>query len=1519
MAQSLISGVLKQLGSFSTELSNTRVEAVLLEDAEKKQQENPSVRHWLDQLKDVSYDIDNVVDEWSTEILISQIQEQGDGEFNDAVALKILKKVCVSLPSCCFCLNQLEQIAIRRETAVKIKQLNDKLEGIAKERRDYSFETTKIVPNKRRETTSFVDVSEVYGRNADKVVLVSKLLCDSSSHGGKGPVIIPIVGMGGSGKTTLAQLAFNDNEVKANFDERVWVCVSDPFNEIGIAKAILQELNVSIQNLHTLQALLQRIVVSIEGKKFLLVLDDVWTEDREKWEQFIQPFRSGAAGSRLLITTRKKKVATMMGVRTQMIINLELLSEEHCWLIFSQLAFSERNSEERQQLEGIGRKIANKCKGLPLLAKTLGGLMCFKKTKTDWEDVLSNQIWKLQDKEIKHFAPFLLSYYDLPPLEQRCFSYCSVFSKDYKFERDDLIQMWMSQGFLSSGVNPENEGRNCFENLTMQSFFQDFEKDDDGNVVACKMHDILHDLALFLTKNECFTMEVDEGNIQPCTVEKVRHLTLLFTDDSVAFPTSMLNEGNLHSLLMLGLHQLTFIKLRLPDRTSPPLRYLRTLNMRDCGISWIPGQLIGQLRHLRYLNLSGNGLKELPDEVCDLCNLQTLRIEHCSELERLPEGMGKLVNLRHLHIFGCDNLKGLPKGIRRLTQLQMLDAVVIREKNREEYLSIGDFEKMNYLELESSSQIMGLGNLKSLSEFDKLAGLVKGGNRDHLNLFFHGSDFQFVVSKEDDEFMILEALQPHPSLKSLSIWGYLGANLSPKWMTSLDNLTHLQIYNCEFVNTFPPLGRLPSLEVLGITSNRELRKMGVSVKLGRLSVGSAKVARGAIDDLLSSTDGGKHDYDWLLTPPGTPVFPSSDGSESQPTLPAPRSSSIIRSTSTTKASRLLVSQSESNLTSRPTRSSSVTRSSTSTSLYNNYSSNRSSSILNTSSASVSSYTRSSSPITHSPSTARPSTPSSRPTLSRPSTPSRARPAPTSSTIDKTRPGHLLSQLFLLIFLLRRHQTLEPLYQIGQFPLVGPDWLLLFPQRGIQKPHLTVIYQKGILHQSLLGEDSLNPQEEGRVHGNGHHYDVAEVRKAQHVPDMAMRKPVKSSTAATDSMGFGRSISKKSLDMAIRHMDIRSSSGNIRQLSGTTLFPQSIRSAAPKMQSVRGLSAAASININGGLQTNNNGLVLENGNSIDRPSENGTEADSGRDCAKLGEVDIYESSRYDAVLLKEDLKNTNWLHNIDDKTDQGPIFFFAIQEWKQVRDVEKDVSSITSKLEAIQVLLEDAEKKQQENPSVRRWLDQLTDVSSDIDNVVDEWSTEILISQIQEQGDEEVNCWGNRILKKVCFSLPSCCVCLNQLEQVAIRRETPVKIKQLNDKLDGIAKERRDYSFETTKILPNKRRETTSFVDVSEVYGRNADKDVLVSKLLCDSSSDCDSRSHEVKGPVIIPIVGMEGIGKATLTQLAFNDNEVKANFDERVWVCVSVLMRLELPKQFFKSSMLAFKIYIHCKLHCNVL
>ncbi|CAI8615058.1 unnamed protein product [Vicia faba] len=450
-------------------------------------------------------------------------------------------------------------------------------------------------------------------------------------------------------------------------------------------------------------------------------------------------------------------------------------------------------------------------------------------------------------------------------------------------------------------------------------------------------------------------------------------------------------------------------------------------------------------------------------------------------------------------------------------------------------------------------------------------------------------------------------------------------------------------------------------------------------------------------------------------------------------------------TSTTKASRLSVSQSESNNHSRPARSSSVTRPSISTlqSQYNNnYSSNRSSStnILNTSSASVSSYIRPSSSIPRSTSSTRPSTPTSRTTPSRASTPSRIRTVSTSSTAEKPRPisqrsrpstpssrpqvpANLHSPSAPSTRSLSRPSTptrrssipsLSPSSatssstSVGRVPLNGrssapssrpsspspriwappqpvvpPDFPLdtppnlrtTLPDRpvsaGRSRPGVNTL--KGNTSETQASVNmprrasspivsrgrSTEPVSKSRgfANGNGHHADVHEPRKVSHDPEVAARRSVKALTNTTDNSGFGRNISKKSLDMAIKHMDIRNGSGNHRALSSTTLFPQSIRNSTHKSQYNRGSSAPpTSIEANGNILNKNNGSHFDVVNGINRNMIKGREIDERQYSAKLSEIDVYESSRYDALLLKEDLKNTNWLHSVDDKFDQGSLLF-----------------------------------------------------------------------------------------------------------------------------------------------------------------------------------------------------------------------------------------------------------------------
>ncbi|KAL9459566.1 hypothetical protein AB3S75_002882 [Citrus x aurantiifolia] len=817
----LVAGVGKQVKKLT---SNLRAIQAVLNDAEQRQVKEGSVRLWLDELKEASYDMEDVLDEWTTARLKLQIE----GVDENALVQK--------MPVCSFFLSPcigFKQVVLRRDIAQKINEINEIFDDIAKRKDVFNFNVIRGSTEKseRIHSTALINVSDVRGRDEEKNILKRKLLCQSNEEQ-NAVQIISLVGMGGIGKTTLAQFAYNDKDVIENFDKRIWVCVSDPFDEFRIAKAIIEGLEGSLPNLVELNSLLEYIHKSIKEKKFFLILDDVWTDDYSKWEPFHNCLMNGLRGSRILVTTRKETVARMM--ESTDVISIKELSEHECWSLFKRFAFSGRSPTECEQLEEIGRKIVGKCKGLPLAAKTIGSLLRFKKTREEWQIILNSEMWQLEDFEKNLLAPLQLSYNDLPPEIKRCFLYCVVFPKDYDLDKDELVRLWMAQGYIEKKGNIEMEmtGEWYFDFLASRSFFQEFDVEEEGTV-TCKMHDIVHDFAQYLTRKEFAAIEVD-GDENPLSLantcqEKLRHLTLTL-GLRAKLPVSIFDAKKLRSLILFYSSDDQVAASPVLPGLFDQLTCLRALKMGDLRhvdqTIEIPKGL-ENLIHLRYLKLSM--VEELPESCCELLNLQTL---DCLYLKRLPQGIGKLINLRHL-IFDPGNLAYMPNGIERLTSLRTLSEFAVARvggKYSSKSCNLEGLRPLNHLR--GFLEISGLGNVTDADEA-KNAHLEKKKNLIDLILIFNErvesddeeASEEMNEEKEAKHEAVCEALLPPPDIKSLQIMVFKGRTPS-NWIGSLNKLKMLTLNSFVKCEIMPPLGKLPSLEILRISNMSSVKRVG---------------------------------------------------------------------------------------------------------------------------------------------------------------------------------------------------------------------------------------------------------------------------------------------------------------------------------------------------------------------------------------------------------------------------------------------------------------------------------------------------------------------------------------------------------------------------------------------------------------------------------------------------------------------------------------------------------------------
>ncbi|CAN1180373.1 Putative disease resistance protein RGA3 [Linum perenne] len=825
----------------------TAIQALLL-DAEEQQEHNHQVKDWLDKLTVILFDAEDLLDDVAAEALLKEAasRDQNDDGFNCRVQCwTVVCFLFVSLPN---------RLIYGLKMVHKVKSLREQLDVIYADNSRLHltprFEERGRMRKHTHTVSSIPDI--VVGREDDKKKIKSLLLLANDDVSVNHVYVVSIVGIGGMGKTTLAQLIYNDKEIKEAFELRLWVCVSDAFEVNVIVQKILESATKQKQQDLELDTLIYLLDEEISGKKYVLVLDDVWNFDHEKWDVLRSVLNRGSSGSKILITTRFENYAKTMSRGCHPPYTLSGLSSPQSWSLFSQIVFGvgdHRLGDEKQQtilnVEEIKTEIMKKSAGVPIAVKTLANILYSIESQTEWLPFLRSHklLGAEHEGSIRHNLK--LSYDYLPSHLKHCFLHCCLYPKDHEIHVEPLINQWSALGFIKSSPEDSQQslvdlGRKCLMDLAWRSFFQEIKRNGDDTVHSCKMHDLIHDLAVSVAGYGYKHITSPTDRIS----EKTHHILL---SHNLWSPSDLIGHmDKAKQLRSFGNLTMEWFQTgtNWDDSTfrSFVLRFpsLRHLTFANSGMEMLPHH-IQKLKHLRYLDLFHNvKMTRLPNSITKLQHLQMLGLCGCKSLQELPRDIGKLVNLWYLDCSDCFALSCMPRGLGELTRLEVLTCFVVG-KDSSASKHIGGLDELNKLNnLRGHIKIVNLRYLReemrlsppSLAfEIGMAANLKEKLCLESLLLCWDDDSETGLAeclqgSEEDVEWdeHLLESLEPHSNVKALIVSGYKGGR-SPSWISSLTNLVTLELAYCKVRHGLHHLQVLPTLRRLSLVNLIELDYM----------------------------------------------------------------------------------------------------------------------------------------------------------------------------------------------------------------------------------------------------------------------------------------------------------------------------------------------------------------------------------------------------------------------------------------------------------------------------------------------------------------------------------------------------------------------------------------------------------------------------------------------------------------------------------------------------------------------
>ncbi|XP_057801500.1 putative late blight resistance protein homolog R1C-3 isoform X2 [Salvia miltiorrhiza] len=695
-----------------------------------------------------------------------------------------------------------------------LQQVIEEMNVIKKEAMETSAESQlqrKVSSTRAGSLTSSSTVKESMMVGFDDVQLQ---LLDKLTGGNRNRQIIPITGMGGIGKTTLARHIFEHALVNQHFDIRAWTTISQTYNVRETLREVLHQASGDSRNdLSDENELGENLYKYLWGRRYLIILDDMWSV--EVWYKIRFFFPDYNDGSRVIVTTRLSNLAAELTNSNS--IGMRFLDDVCSWSLFSKTVFGDEVFP--LHLEEIGKKIVGKCKGLPLSIAVIGGLLAKSELTLEYWERIEKNLSSIVNSENDEYClrVLKLSYDHLPAYLKPCFLYMGTFGEDKQIGVSELMRLWVSEGFLKPIINKSSKtiAKEYLKELVDRNLILVHKLGKLGNIKYCKMHDLLRDLSFQEAEKQRFYYVLGQHCPQGINSQRRIVITRSTSDEIVSQRSRSFICG-------------AYTDCRLLD-----FRFLRTLTTTSS--SKYLEENVFQLVNLRYLSREFREGFQIPSSISLMWNLQTLIVTYKGELTTAPVEIWKMHQLKHLEIVGFRGMylpdPGSGHSDVMMENLETLKGVIDFNLNEEVVKRIPNIKKL-YIRYRHKvmDRVKCLSYLQCLSKLESLKCDIGYGCYEYLQSISFPHSLKKLFLECGDFFHleeILEKIGSLPLLEKLQL--FLGRFATRSWEIvegQFPSLKYLKLWKCrdmECWNTLEGscLPRLEQLHLWGMASLEE--------------------------------------------------------------------------------------------------------------------------------------------------------------------------------------------------------------------------------------------------------------------------------------------------------------------------------------------------------------------------------------------------------------------------------------------------------------------------------------------------------------------------------------------------------------------------------------------------------------------------------------------------------------------------------------------------------------------------